>query len=263
MPEILEVESYRQLAEGALDREISGVSVPDPHCLAENTTTAGLTHGLVGCRFTVARRLGKLLLMESAGPTLGVRFGMTGTLVVDDRMAIDRLLYSSGHHSERWVRFALGFVDGGSLALHDPRRFGRVELDPAVDALGPDALSVTPAALRRALATRISGGGPPVKARLQDQAHLAGIGNLLADEILWRAGLSPRRRCGSLTDAEHRRLHRALRSTLTDLSGRGGSHTGDLMAERRAGGHCPRDAAPLRHEQVGGRTTWWCPAHQR
>jgi len=95
-----------------------------------------------------------------------------------------------------------------------------------------------------------------------DQERLAGVGNLLADEILWRAGLAPGRRA-PLRDDELRALHEALRSTLRRLARRGGSHTGDLMEERHAAGRCPLDGAELRREQVGGRTSYWCPRHQR
>ena len=95
-----------------------------------------------------------------------------------------------------------------------------------------------------------------------DQAHLAGVGNLIADEVLWRAGLDPRRPAGSLTPAETRRLHRHLRGVVDDLLGRGGSHMGDLLEARLPGGRCPRDGAPLTRGQVGGRTTWWCPVEQ-
>jgi formamidopyrimidine-DNA glycosylase len=277
VPEMLEVEFYRRQATEVLGRPITSVVVPDSHVLRAPTTTAGLRRALVGRCFTAARRRGKLLLLDTNGPggtgpgmtspgadgpTLGVRFGMTGSLVVDDRLAIDRLLYSAGEYGERWVRFRVGFADGGELALHDPRRFGRVALDPDEGVLGPDAATVTVAGLRAALASRPLGVGPPLKARLQDQGRLAGVGNLLADEILWRASLSPSRPSGSLTDAELRRLHRHLRATVDQLLDRGGSHMGDLMAERRAGGRCPRDGTELVRSTVGGRTTWWCPAHQ-
>jgi formamidopyrimidine-DNA glycosylase len=95
-----------------------------------------------------------------------------------------------------------------------------------------------------------------------DQAHLAGLGNLLADEVLWRAGLSPFRPAGGLTGAEIRRLHHQLRAALTEMAERGGSHTGDLMPARVPGGKCPRDGHVLRRDKIAGRTTWWCPAHQ-
>jgi formamidopyrimidine-DNA glycosylase len=270
VPELLEVELYRRLAVAALDRPIASVAVVDPHVLGAPVSATGLRRALVGRRFTAARRRGKLLLLdtgaaggEGAGPTVGLRFGMTGGLLVDDRAALDRLRHSAGHYGERWVRLRVHFGDGGVLAFHDPRRFGRLLLDPDEGALGPDAATATVAELRAALGTRGPGAGPPLKARLLDQTRLAGVGNLLADEILWRAGLSPSRPSGSLSADELRRLHRQLRSTLDRLAERGGSHTGDLMEERRPGGRCPRDGAELARVTVGGRTTWWCPAHQR
>lgn len=136
---MLEVEYYRQLAERALGRTVVGVSVPDRRLLVPPLTAAGLRRALVGRGFTDARRHGKLLLLETgplqdgvgdpAGPTLGLRFGMTGSLFVDDRAAVDRLLYSSGRYGRQWVRCRIRLADGGELALHDPRRFGRAELD--------------------------------------------------------------------------------------------------------------------------------------
>jgi len=262
VPELLEVEYYRRLAEGCLGRCATGVDVLDPLCLRGPTSSEDLSAAIVGSRFSIARRRGKLLMLDGTGPTLGIRFGMTGGLVLDGKPAIERLMYSPPSVETRWVRFRVRFVDGGSLSLHDPRRFGRVELDPDEGSLGPDAMTVTIGQLRSALAARAPSAGPPLKARMQDQSRLAGLGNLLVDEILWRAGLSPHRPSGSLSDAELRRLHRNLRRTLDQLLVRGGSHTGDLMEQRRPGGRCPRDGTALERATVGGRTTWWCPAHQ-
>jgi formamidopyrimidine-DNA glycosylase len=107
------------------------------------------------------------------------------------------------------------------------------------------------------------GEGPALKARLLDQSKLAGIGNLLADEILWRAALDPRRASTSLSVVELRRLHRHLTATLGELFERGGSHTGDHMEARRAQGRCPKDGGAMHRATIGGRTTWWCSAHQR
>ena len=95
-----------------------------------------------------------------------------------------------------------------------------------------------------------------------DQARLAGLGNLLVDEVLWRADLSPHRPAGLLDIDEVRRLRRVVRRVLDQMDRRGGSHTGDLFDARRPGGVCPRDGTGLRRATVGGRTTWWCPAHQ-
>ena len=269
MPELAEVEVYRRLAETALRRPIVTVHTPDLWYLKRGVTRASLRTALRRRSFTAARRIGKLLLLDAdaadtapgstAGPTLGLRFGMTGRLLVDDRLGVDRLVYSSERFKPEWIRFSIGFADGGRLAVVDPRRLGGVFLDPAEDALGPDAAAVGLAALRRALRSSRA----PLKARLMDQARLAGVGNLIADEVLWRAGLDPRRPAGSLSSAETRRLHRHLHAVVDDLLERGGSHMGDLLEARLPGGVCPRDGAPLARGQVGGRTTWWCPRHQR
>ena len=96
-----------------------------------------------------------------------------------------------------------------------------------------------------------------------DQRRLAGLGNLLTDEILWRAGLSPGRPGRLAVRPRASRLAATVRSTVAELTERGGSHTGELQPARRRDGHCPRDGAPLRRETMGGRTTYWCPSHQR
>ena len=266
MPEILEVEHYRAFAEQALDRPIVRVWMVDSRYGRGGTTGPRLRTALVGRSFEAARRRGKLLLLDvKDGPTLGVRFGMTGGLVVDGRQALDRLRYGPGVFDAKWVRARITFGDGGQLLVHDPRRFGSLELAPDEDRLGPDALSVTLPQLRGALATFAGRGdapAAPLKAHLMDQERLAGIGNLLADEILWRAGLDPGRRTPLIED-ELRGLHGVLRSTLRQLAQRGGSHTGDLMEERHLDGHCPLDGTPLQRDTVGGRTTFWCPLHQR
>jgi formamidopyrimidine-DNA glycosylase len=184
---------------------------------------------------------------------------MTGRLVVDDTYAIEKLEYSSRRDEPEWDRFALHYSDGSTMRLQDPRRLGGVQLEPDEDRLGADAMTVGPAALRELLA----GSRAPLKARLLDQAHLAGVGNLIVDETLWRAGLDPARPAGSLSPAEARRLHRHLRATIDELLARGGSHTGDLHLARHRDGTCPRDGALLDRRTIGGRTTYSCPVHQR
>jgi formamidopyrimidine-DNA glycosylase len=184
---------------------------------------------------------------------------MSGRVVIDGAVAGDPLLYTSNADRPEWYRFRLVFADGGSLALRDPRRLGAVELEPDEDRLGVDALALT-----RADVDRVVGRSrAPLKAVLMDQSRIAGLGNLLVDEVLWRAGLDPARAGGSLDDSERARLFRAVRDTLRILGRRGGSHTGDLMPARVPGGLCPRDGAPLLRRTVGGRTTYSCPVHQR
>jgi formamidopyrimidine-DNA glycosylase len=260
LPELPEVERYRRLAEGALHRPVAEVVALDAWFLKQGLSADHLAAAVTGRSFTAARRIGKLLLLDTDGSaTLGLRFGMTGRLLVDGAAGIDELEYSSVRDEPAWDRVRFRFADGGDLRVRDPRRLGGVLLEPDVTRLGVDALEVTAAGLRAALGASTA----PLKARLLDQARLAGVGNLIADEALYRAGLDPVRPAGGLSPAELRRLHRALRSTLVELSERGGSHLGDLQPQRRVGGVCPRDRTPLVRRTVGGRTTWSCPRHQR
>ena len=260
MPELAEVEAYRRLAEKVVGRRVVEVVAPDGWYLKRGLTAPAARAALEGTTVSGVRRTGKVLLLETEGdgPVLGLRFGMSGRLLVDGVAAVDDLAFASNRELEAWDRFALRFAGGGDVRMRDPRRLGGVELDPEEARLGPDALYVTPSALGRALGRSQA----PLKARLMDQSRLAGVGNLAVDEALWRAGLDPARPAGSLSAAELRRLHCHLRGTLSDFVTRGGSHTGELMAERRPGGTCPRDGTPLQRRTVGGRTTWWCPRHQ-
>jgi formamidopyrimidine-DNA glycosylase len=260
---MIEVEAYRALADkAALNRRIAAVEAPDPWYLKGGLNADGLSV-LIGRHFSAARRKGKLLVLETAGPdgvagpALGLRFGMSGRLVVDGTAGVAELRHSSNQPLEKYDRFGVTFSDRGHLRVRDPRRLGGVHLDPP-EGPGPDAATVTVGQLGAALA----GSRAPLKARLMDQKRLAGVGNLIADEVLWRAGLAPQRAAGSLTTAEVRRLHRHLRAALQEMTARGGSHTGDLMDARRPGGVCPRDGRLLSRDTVGGRTTWWCPFHQ-
>ena len=168
MPEILEVEYYRQIAVGGLDRPIEQVDAPDDWFLKRGLTAPQAREALEGERLTAARRRGKLLLADvSSGAVLGLRFGMTGRLLCDDRAGLDDLAYGSDRENPDWDRFTLRFADGGSLVLRDPRRLGGVELDPDESRLGPDALALTPGQLRDALGESTA----PLKARLMDQAR--------------------------------------------------------------------------------------------
>jgi formamidopyrimidine-DNA glycosylase len=259
MPELIEVEIYRRTAERMLHRPIAAVEASDLWFLKEQTTPHDLAEALVGETFTAARRIGKLLILNlSSGPALGLRFGMTGRLVVDGVAGIDELLYSSHKTDPRFIRFAVKFSDGGQAEISDPRRLGGVALDPALDGLGPDAASITFDQLEGVLA----GSSAAVKARLLDQSRVAGIGNLIADEVLWRAGLSPLTPAMALGTTRVAHLHHHLQAGIADLTQRGGSHLGDLMEGRGTGGQCPRCGVALRVDRVGGRTTYWCAVHQ-
>jgi formamidopyrimidine-DNA glycosylase len=131
-------------------------------------------------------------------------------------------------------------------------------LDPDLDRVGPDAADITPKAFRE----RIGRSRAPIKARLMDQSAIAGLGNLLVDEILWRARLSPTRAASELSDDELDALRRHVRAALRDAIRGGGAHVGKFTPHRKRGGHCPRCKAELARGTVGGRTTFWCPVDQ-
>jgi formamidopyrimidine-DNA glycosylase len=138
----------------------------------------------------------------------------------------------------------------------------RVEIDPDLSELGPDALSLTRKEFNQ-IVTVSRGSGKAIKARLLDQSVVAGVGNLLGDEMLFRAGINPTTATGDLSATQCDELFAAFRATMRSLKRRGGSHTGDHMDARFPGGLCPRDGAPMRIDTVGGRTTYWCAHHQR
>ena len=275
MPELPEVESARQAVErSALGRVILDVDDADtyecrPHVPGE------IRDALVGRRLVAAHRRGKSMWCETSGrdgdeapgPTLGIHLGMSGRILVSKpQEAVDEGGDYQGTRPARggrvlkkeWYRFTLDFEDGGSLRLLDKRRLGRVRLDPDVDVLGPDAGEITRAAFR----DRIGKGAAPIKARLLDQHAISGVGNLLADEVLWQAGISPQRRTGELSTDDLDELRRELRRSIRHAIRHGGVHTGEVIAHRRRGGHCPRCGAEMTRATIGSRTTWWCPAEQ-
>lgn len=258
MPELIEVETYRRQAEAVVGRTVADVPVLDPLGL-RGADPEAVRAALAGRRVEAADRIGKLLLLPTDGPVVGLRFGMTGRLLVDGDAAIAGLLHGGQGDDPAWDRYVLRFTDGTELRIRDPRRLGGLQLDPDTSLLGPEASTVTAGQLARALA----GSRTALKARLLDQSRLAGLGNLLVDETLWRVGIDPGRTCDAVDPEEVPLLAAAIRSTVSDLTRRGGSHTGDLHDARLPGASCPRDGAPLDRTTVGGRTTYRCPRHQR
>jgi len=264
MPELPEVEFARSVIErAALHRSISDVDDTDAYVCRPHRA-GDIRSALVGRTLTAAHRRGKTMWCDTGGgPVLGIHLGMSGKIVIADLDGheIDGGDYWEGRRRPgdyRWARFTVTFADGGRLMLVDPRRLGRIRLDPPLEALGPDATSISD----QAFAHAVTGGTAPVKGRLLDQHLIAGIGNLLADEILWQARVYPARPGDEITEAEVERLLAATRDAVRSALRDGGVHTLPIIAERRAEGRCPRDGAPMTHGTVAGRTTWWCPAEQ-
>lgn len=282
MPELPEVELARSTIErAALGRTIADVDDADdwvcrPHAPGQ------IRAALVGRRLTAAHRRGKTMWCDTSGdpdsstddggtddggPQLGIHLGMSGRIIVRtaDGGCVhggDTVRGADGADASvakpEWYRFTLTFDDGGSLRLFDKRRLGRVRLDPDLHGLGPDAGEIGVADFR----ARVGRGTAPLKARLLDQSVLAGVGNLLADETLWRAGEDPHRPAGELSADELTALHEALRAATRDAVRHGGVHTGEVISHRVKGGRCPRCGAAMASGQVGGRTTWWCTQEQ-
>ncbi|GAA1880293.1 formamidopyrimidine-DNA glycosylase [Pseudonocardia ailaonensis] len=267
MPELPEVETARKVLELATDREIRSVDDND-EWVCRPHPPGQIARALVGGKLTAAHRRGKTMWCDTdTGHTLGVHLGMGGRVIVTDSDG-ERIGGVGGRDVTRsdraprkpeWDRFTIVFADGGRFRLFDKRRLGRVRLDPGIDHLGPDAEDITLAEFR----TRIARSRTAVKARLLDQTVLAGVGNLLADETLWRAKINPATPADELERKDLDRLYRNLEKSLQAAIENGGVHTGEVIEHRHPGGHCPRCGAEMRHGTVGGRSTWWCSSEQR
>ncbi|HLY50858.1 MAG TPA: DNA-formamidopyrimidine glycosylase family protein [Solirubrobacteraceae bacterium] len=246
MPELPEAERAREALERTLGREIVAIDDGDSYVCRPHQP-GEIAAALVGESFASAQRRGKFMWLETEeGPTLGLHLGMAGRIVIDP----DDL---SG-----WDRFVVRFSDGGGFALRDRRRLGRAVLNPDYSHVGPDAADIGRPAFRQVMGR----GRAPIKARLLDQSAISGVGNLLADQALWQAGIDPRRRTSDLSGEELDRLRREVRASVRSAIRKGGAHTGRFIAAREPGGHCPRCAAGLERARIGGRTTYWCPVCQ-
>ncbi|MGW7256425.1 Fpg/Nei family DNA glycosylase [Streptomyces sp. NPDC054834] len=258
MPELPDVEGFRKvLVSCAKGRRIRSVEVRDKGVL-HGVSVRRLREALEGRRFTGPERHGKWLLAHTDGPTLLLHFGMTGRLLCarpDDAVeAHDRVLFTlSGDHQ---------------LRFRDQRKLQGLWLaddDPAVarllDRQGPDALTVD----REDFEGALSSHRGHIKTVLTDQSVLAGLGNLLADEILWRAGLRPSTRADVLTEAERRRLYTHMRRTLRSAVTAGCVPPRDSWLTGHRDDHdpiCPRCGTHLRRSRLAGRSTVWCPRCQ-
>ncbi|OBG37254.1 Fpg/Nei family DNA glycosylase [Mycobacterium sp. E3198] len=257
MPELPDVEGFRRrLADTLPGRRIRRVRVHDPGVL-RNTTAAALGRRLDGRRFDSPRRHGKWLMLPTDGPTLLVHSGMTG----------HPYYAADGGAREPYERLVIA-LDRGELRYADLRKLRGVWLaDTDADVArvtgpqGPDALGIGLAAFRDLLAGRRG----RVKSTLMDQAVIAGLGNLLTDEICWRARIAPHRPVPGLDADDVKRLHAAMTSVLR-TSVRHGRVPGLprwLTGVRdEPDPSCPRCGARLAHGRVGGRTSLWCPRCQ-
>lgn len=257
MPELPDVEGFRRQLEHDLPgRRIRHVEVLDPGIL-RNVTAQVLARTLTGRRFKQPRRHGKWLILPTDGPTLVVHSGMTG----------HPYFARAGDAAEGRERLVIS-LDRGEFRYADLRKLRGIWLardDEAVadvmGAQGPDALSMD---VRR-FAKALSGRRGALKPTLMNQSVIAGLGNLLTDEICWRARVNPCKAVTDLDDDEVRRLHTAMKRALHTAVRHGCVPSAPRWLTRvrdEPDPSCPRCGTRLRRRRVAGRTTLWCPKCQ-
>jgi len=260
MPELPEVEIFKRYLDAtSLHQRIDDVDVRNAYILKE-TSARELARGLKGRRFESSRRHGKHLFVRADGELwLRLHFGMTGTLQY----------FKNDEQALRHARVLFVFANHHRLAFDDQRQFGQIGLLKDVDqflktrALGPDALDLDLAEFRKILGKRRGA----VKSILLNQQLIAGIGNIYADEILFRARMHPATEISHLDDQALTKLFRATRYILekaivakADVKQMPKSW---LLPHRGKGGKCPRCGEKLRSAKIGGRTAWFCARCQK
>ena len=294
MPELPEVETVAR----DLQRWVAGATITGAEVRWERT----IRHPQPGERFAaevrgatirrVGRRAKSVLLHMADGRVMTVALRMTGALIVAP----------PGTPDDKYARVVFRLADGRELRYRDVRKFGRIGLwerggvpraprrggrrrvaekrEPyrvgdVFARHGPEPLAHAFSAAR--LAARLEGRSARLKTLLLDQTFIAGVGNIYADEALWRARLHPLRAADTLTEAEVRRLHRAIRAVLRQGIANRGTSFGDYVgadgepgenAERlsvyqRTGQPCLRCGRPISRIVVGQRSTHFCPHCQR
>lgn len=259
MPELPEVETYaRYFARHALHQTIARVEVRDERILGAIRKEA-FVRKLRGRQFRGTRRHGKHLFADAGGVWLHLHFGMTGDLAY----------VRDGGELPRFARIVFGFDNGARLAYEDMRLFGLAELVDDPDAyieaqgLGPDPLALKP----RQFDALLEGRKGAVKSLLMSQEILAGLGNLYVDETLFQSSVHPRRAVDRLNAKERRALYTNMRRVLREAIGRRGRDA-ELPARwltnhRVEGTRCPMCGGAIQRAVVFGRTTYFCPRHQR
>ena len=279
MPELPEVENGRRVAtKVAAGRRIVDARCTDDPIVFEGVPATRFRAALVGRRVKTVKRHGKHLWFElDRRPWPCLHFGMTGGFHTAPGGPRVTLKSSSKRPDSSWpprfTKLHLVFDDGGELVVADARRLGRIRLrqdpekEPPISLLGFDAhRSLPPLAGFRELVRQRSA---PLKALLLDQSFAAGVGNWIADEVLYQARLDPRRRANALSDTEIARLRTALKlviDTSVRLLNDSDRYPRGWLFHRRWGKN-PRAVTlrgdRIRHITLGGRTTAWVPGIQR
>jgi formamidopyrimidine-DNA glycosylase len=274
MPELPEVETTaRSLRPRLTGQRVTAVGGVDWPRMLPNTSEADLDATLRGKGVRGVDRRGKYLLIEFEDDvTLGIHRKMSGNLLLQD----------ANVPREPHTHLVVQMENGTDLRFVDPRKFGRVYLfhsadqlnDFLAERLGPDSLNELDHGV---LAAKLRGRKGRIKSLLLDQAFLAGVGNLYADEALWEARLHPLRTADSLSAREVKRLAAAIKqvlvlgiarrgtsfSTYRDSDGTPGENQEFLNAYGREGQTCPRCGTPIQRIIIGQRSAFFCPKEQK
>lgn len=258
MPELPDVEGFkRYFARHAAGRRVRSTEAPNP-AIVRNTSPAAIGRALHGRRFAKPWRVGKWMVAPPGETALVFHFGMTGFFVWS----------AQGDARHRHDRLVLK-LSGGELRYRNMRMLGGVwlasghtDVDEITGPLGPDASGVG----HDQLSEIVAAGRGGLKALLMNQRRIAGIGNELSDEILWRARLHPARAANSLDRRAVARLHRSLADVISvsNRHGRIPTQPSWLKSQRRdRDPRCPHCGSSVRRSKIAGRSSYWCPRCQR
>lgn len=264
MPELAEVEYNRKQWDVGLTAEILSVSAHGQVRDFRETAVSELNQGLRGARYLRSEARGKQMMFEfSGGSWVGIHLGMTG------RLRVEGADYGPGKHDHLVL-----YQAERALVFTDPRQFGRVRFHQGNEAPGWWS-KIAPSLMAKGFTVSVMEQflrrhrQLPMKAALLLQNGFPGIGNWMADEILWRAGVNPKTLAGKIIGARAKEVWREIRFVCRKAL----KHIGPTYAELPEGwlfherwskeGKCPRHGIRLRRESVGGRTTAWCGKCQR
>jgi formamidopyrimidine-DNA glycosylase len=263
MPELAEVEYFRRRWDAGLRQRVFEVRLHAKKRLFRGTNARLLEQTLRGATLRSSETRGKQILFRfSKNASLGVHLGMTGTLSVEPAD------FAPGKHDHLVL-----VQKRQSLVFNDSRMFGRVrfhhgKIEPAWWSTLPPAVTAREFSVERVRKILQRRAHTPLKALLLMQEFFPGIGNWMADEILWQAHLNPRTRGCDLRHAQQRTLWRTVRSVarvaLKTIGVDWNEPPDDWLIHQRwkKSGVCPRHGTALRHATIGGRTTAWCPRCQ-
>jgi formamidopyrimidine-DNA glycosylase len=264
MPELAEVEWFRKQWDPGIGDEIIDLRLHAQNRIFRGTNTAALRKNLVGQKLLVSRARGKRMLFQFSGDNwLGIHLGMTG------KIRVESVLFRPGKHDHLVL-----YQQRRALVFSDSRQFGRVRFHhgvnepqwwkggaPEIGSPEFDQEFVDQFLDRHRKA--------PIKAVLLMQNGFSGIGNWMADEILWRAKTLPSKRTGKLIQRERAAIFRATKFVVKRSLETLGQDFSDpprtwlIHQKWKRGGVCPRHHRALRHAIIGGRTTAWCPRCQK